>query len=319
MRRAVAGDFAALNGGGARVIATLDARLDEDPGPWAVERIRGRDYPHRVLKLACQVDFTVLIAPETMGTLAGLLTRMQEVGAGWLGSSLDAVGLAGNKERLAEWLDGRGIETPPCRRVSPAKGLPPDASYPAVLKPHDGAGTVDTYFIEDPASLPAPARSLVGSVLQPYVGGQPMSASFLVDSAGRAWPIAIGEQHITRAGGQFAYHGGRIPAAAQVDERPLVAAVESVPGLRGFVGVDFIWDATRRRTTVLEINPRPTTSVVGITRLLPPGLLAAAWIGACEPEAEGAALLPRLRRAVDRLAPISFDPSGNVLAAGGER
>src|SRR5438445_1071486 len=46
MRRAIAGDFAALEGGRARVIVTLDARLDDDPGPWTVVRIEARQYPH---------------------------------------------------------------------------------------------------------------------------------------------------------------------------------------------------------------------------------------------------------------------------------
>jgi hypothetical protein len=31
-------------------------------------------------------------------------------------------------------------------------------------------------------------------------------------------------------------------------------------------------------TTVLEINPRPTTSLVGLVHLLPPGALARAWL-----------------------------------------
>ena len=48
-------------------------------------------------------------------------------------------------------------------------------------------------------------------------------------------------------------------------------AVEAVEGLAGFVGVDFIWDEQSRHATILEINPRPTTSVVGLCRLLPRG------------------------------------------------
>jgi tyramine---L-glutamate ligase len=318
MRRAVAGEFAALHGGQARVIVTLDVRLEDDPGPWTVERVRGGDHPHRVLRVARDADFTVLIAPETRGILEGLTIGMQRIGARWLGSSIDAVELTRNKAALAKWLAVRGIDTPPCREVNPSRGLPSDATYPAVLKPIDGAGTFDTYFVEGPTRLPASARSLVGSLMQPYVEGQPMSASFLVDSAGRAWLIAIGEQHITREGEQFAYRGGRLPAPIEVDERPLTAAVESVPGLCGFVGVDFVWNRTRRRTTVLEINPRPTTSIVGITRLLPPGHLAAAWIDACDPESDGAALLPGLRELIHRQRPLSFDASGTVKAAGAQ-
>ena len=58
-------------------------------------------------------------------------------------------------------------------------------------------------------------------------------------------------------------------------------AVESVAGLRGFVGVDFFWEPELGEATVLEINPRATTSFVGLSRLLPAGHLAAAWLAAC--------------------------------------
>ena len=60
---------------------------------------------------------------------------------------------------------------------------------------------------------------------------------------------------------------GCLEALPQVE--PAVAAIE---GLRGFVGVDFIWDPERAHATILEINPRPTTSIVALCRLLASGL-----------------------------------------------
>ncbi len=106
------------------------------------------------------------------------------------------------------------------------------------------------------------------------------SASYLVDARGRAHLLAMGEQEIRVVNGQYAYLGGRIPSSVRLDDRALVAALASVPGLHGFVGIDFLHDPHGGRITVLEINPRPTTSLVGLTRLLPPGRLASAWIGA---------------------------------------
>ena len=89
-----------------------------------------------------------------MGVLEGLTRRLESIGARLLGSSPEAVALAGDKAALARQLAARGIDTPPCRIVNPREGLPPDAVYPAVLKPCDGAGSVDTYFVEDHRSLP---------------------------------------------------------------------------------------------------------------------------------------------------------------------
>jgi tyramine---L-glutamate ligase len=315
MRRAIAAEFAACHEGQARVIVTLDARLDEAPGPWIVARIEPSEAPSRVLDLAREADLTVLIAPETTGILADLTRRIQETGARLLGSGAEAIAMAGDKAALAEYLSARGIETPPCRLVRPCEGLPREADYPAVLKPIDGAGTVDTYFVDSAEGLPPSARQMSHAVLQPYVSGRPMSASFLIDTDGRAWMLGIGEQDIGISGGRFAYRGGRIPARSPLDERPIRSAAESVRGLRGFVGVDFLWDESRRQATVLEINPRPTTSIVGIVRLLPPGMLASGWIGAFEPGSSGESLLPELAELIRARPPISFDASGTVFAS----
>lgn len=318
MRRAIAGEFAALDGGRSRVIVTLDARLDDDPGPWEVHRIHGpREHRmRRVVQMAREADFTVLVAPETMGFLRDLTSMIQNAGGRVLGSSPGAVELAGDKLRLSGWLAERRIDTPPCRRVRPSLGLPPDAVYPAVLKPIDGAGAVDTFLVAEPEGLPPDARVRDCAILQPFQRGRPMSASFLVDGRGEPWLIAVGEQHVAVNAGRFEYIGGRLPAMTPVDEGPVRAAVASVPGLQGFVGVDFLWDDEARRTIVLEINPRPTTSLVGLAGILPPGHLAAAWIGAFEPESSRARGLPGLADLVRSCGPVSFGANGAIPGGG---
>ena len=170
--------------------------------------------------------------------------------------------LTGNKARLADWLQARGIATPSCRTVAPAEGLPPDASYPAVLKPVDGAGSVDTYRVAHDGDLPLTALAMPVALLQPFYAGIPISASFLA-AEDRAWLIGIGRQRTAIRGGRFAYQGGLIPVPCGRAEPLLRRAVESVAGLRGFVGIGFFWEPELGETTVLEINPRATTSFVG--------------------------------------------------------
>src|SRR5262249_23682987 len=153
---------------------------------------------------------------------------------------------------MADHLSARGIRTTPCRVIERGEALSCDATYPAVIKPIDGAGTLDTFFIEGPDDLPDSCRANDRAILQPYVIGKPMSASFLVDSVGRAWLLGIGEQNVVIRGGRFRYLGGRVPAGMSPDERPMRKAVESVRGLRGFVGVDFIWDEERQHATILD-------------------------------------------------------------------
>ncbi len=311
MRRAIAADCAALPGPGARVVVTVDARWPDDPGPWTTIRMDTGDSNQWLADVARRVDYTVLIAPETMGVLAGLALGLESAGARSLGCSARSMELTGNKARLADWLQARGIATSSCRTVVPAAGLPPDAPYPAVLKPVDGAGSVDTYWVAHAGDLPLTALAMPVALLQPFHAGIPMSASFLV-AEDRAWLIGSGRQRTAIREGRFVYLGGLIPVPCGQAESLLRRAVESVAGLRGFVGVDFFWAPQLGETTVLEINPRATTSFVGHSRLLPAGRLAAAWLAACGVPGYTCDLLENLAGLVRRQPPVCFDADGTI-------
>jgi tyramine---L-glutamate ligase len=310
MRRAIARDFAAISDGDLKVVMTLDARLPAEPGPWRVESIGPGEHDPRIRELCRTADFTVLVAPETRGILAAMTRDLEAAGARMLGSCAAAVDLTGDKARLAAHLERLGIETPPYSVVVPTGGLPELARYPAVLKPVDGAGSLDTFYLEGPADLSEDARQMPRALLQQFVPGDPMSASFLVSLEGRSWPIAIGRQRMEVRNGRFEYHGGEIPADCPGGADQVRAALATIEGLAGFVGVDFIWDAQSLRATILEINPRPTTSLVGLCRLLPPGLLGGAWLEACGPEPRDDELLESLAEEVQAREAVIFDAVG---------
>jgi predicted ATP-grasp superfamily ATP-dependent carboligase len=313
MRRAIAREFAASTTPLLRVVMTLDARLSDEPGPWTVARIGVRDHAHRLTELAQAADFTLLIAPETSGILARLTRDLHQAGARTLGSSTEAVALAGDKAQLAARLLSLGIDTPPVQTIVPASGLPAEAEYPAVLKPSDGAGSVDTFYLPSAGALPEDARALPSTLLQRFVPGLPMSACFLMTDAGRAWLVGMGIQRMARKGGRFVYQGGTLPVLRKRALPQVLRAVRAVPGLRGFVGVDFIWDAGNQHATILELNPRPTTSCVGLCRLLPPGTLARAWFQACEPSSVNLESLSGLSRIVHSQERISFTAGGEFI------
>jgi len=63
---------------------------------------------------------------------------------------------------------------------------------------------------------------------------------------------------------------------------------------------------------VLEINPRATTSFVGLSRLLPAGRLAAAWLAACGVPGYTCGLLEHLADLVRRQPPVCFDADGTI-------
>jgi predicted ATP-grasp superfamily ATP-dependent carboligase len=85
----------------------------------------------------------------------------------------------------------------------------------------------------------------------------------------------VGRQIIAQRSGRFAYEGGVVPHPLD-DEAEIISAVESVAGLLGWVGVDFVREESTGRIIVLEINPRVTTSYVG-WRAVHPSSRAIAW------------------------------------------
>ncbi|SIO66001.1 ATP-grasp domain-containing protein [Singulisphaera sp. GP187] len=281
MRRAIAADFAGLPG--IRVVMTLDDRLPDEPGPWTIFRVGGRTQESDTwARRAADADWTVLIAPETGGTLADCSRTLARRGGRSLGSTPEAIELAGDKLQLAAFLSDRGFPTPQSRRVVPSLPLPTDFPYPAVLKPIDGAGSVDTFLIPGPLLVPDEAKALPEALLQPFLPGVPSSATFLIGPERQARLIAIGRQRVEVQEGRFVYRGGILPDLEASPAPVLAEAVESIRGLRGLVGVDFLRDHERETVTILEINPRPTTSYVGLAQLLPPGRLAKAWIDIVE-------------------------------------
>lgn len=318
MRRALAAEFAAALGGTTRVIATLDSRLKDGHEPWSTVAIEPGSCLDQLREAAARADYTLLIAPETMGALERLTRAVEETGTRLLGSSTEAVALTADKAAMGRWFERHGVPTPSFRVVEPAKGPLAGWTHPAVLKPIDGAGSVDTFRIDDPNALPDEARGLASGLLQPLVSGEPMSASFLVSPDHGARLIVVGNQRIVVRGGRFEYQGGSLPAFCPGASPILTRAVESVPGLRGFVGVDFLWDANRGEINVLEINPRPTTSCVGLCRALSRGLLADAWLAGFDDPERWRDLIDRIAVEVDAAPVVRFDAGGWTILDGEE-
>ncbi len=126
--------------------------------------------------------------------------------------------------------------------------------------------------------------------------------------------IGVGRQSVVVQDGRLEYRGGTLPAHGVGSVPAVRRAVECVPGLRGFVGVDFLRDEASEEVTVLEINPRPTTSIVGLVRLLPAGRLARAWIDAVHGFAGGDSA--DLAAVVHRQNPLTFLADGTIRQDG---
>ncbi len=283
MRRALAADFAAIPG--VRVTMTLDHRLPGEPGPWEIVRVGPGEERLTLERLAGRADYTVLVAPESDHLHRDRALWVHRAGGRSLGSTAETIARVSDKARLGEELRQWGLLSPMTRRLGHTEALPSDFPYPAVLKPNDGAGAVRTFRVDGPGPFPDGAGEMVNVILQPFVHGHPMSVMALKGCDGATQVLGICRQRIEDAGGKLTYRGGSLEGPAP---GAIVEAVEVIgrqlPGLLGCFGIDYVQGPEGTAPTILEVNPRPTTSYVAFARCFGLGVVAGAWLSSIRGE-----------------------------------
>jgi predicted ATP-grasp superfamily ATP-dependent carboligase len=102
-------------------------------------------------------------------------------------------------------------------------------------------------------------------VVQPYQAGLAVSLSVLFKQ-GKGWLICCNQQQIDLQGQQFTLTACQVNyASAYLDYySELVSRIaETLPRLWGYIGIDLI-ETSEFGPLVLEINPRLTSSYIGI-------------------------------------------------------
>ena len=224
-------------------------------------------------------DAIWLVAPET----DGLLAQFQRLVAPerWLGCRAEAIAVAGSKRATAVRLAAQGVLTP--------LGFADDpATRRWVTKPDDGAGAVATLVHTDRSAArdELAARTCAGesAVLEAWVEGAALSLSLLCRHEGVEL-LSVNRQHIAvDAQGRLSFEGVSFEASAMNDPRRVVferlasQVARAIPGLRGTVGIDLVWHASRG-PVVIEVNPRLTCAYVGLSKALGRNL-AGEWLAA---------------------------------------
>lgn len=289
MLRAAVTDFLAA---GCEVMTCLDARVIESRehhtrlfGSGAdglqhakVERVEAGVSCEPVFeRLARSADAALVIAPETDGLLEAWARRLRDWNVRSLGCTPEAIAACSDKFALSHRLHRAGVQTPATRLgVGPIKQSDSGGeAYPAIVKPRFGAGCAATHVIRDASQFASlPRRN--DWITQPFAPGMAGSVAILV-RAGRATPLLVGEQTID-GDTTLAYGGGRIPVMG-LRATQIIAlaqrAIETVPGLNGFIGVDVVIGEFAHGDHVIEINPRLTVAYHGLRQLSKTNLAAA--------------------------------------------
>jgi predicted ATP-grasp superfamily ATP-dependent carboligase len=283
MIAALAADFAAI--AGARVTVLRDMRLGELPlrGCEVVEIQSAADWREEFDRRAAAANWTLVVAPEFDAILRDALRRARDAGGRLLNASDQFVDIAADKHRTAERLAAAGVPVPQAVLFdADEEKLPADFPYPGVLKPLDGAGSQHTLLVgaasDEPPPYPWPRR------LERFCTGRAASVAVLCGPNGRrALPPAF---QTLSADGRFTYLGGAIIDVPQLAARATalaMRALDALPPAAGYVGVDMVLgnDPDGREDVVVEVNPRLTTSYVGLRRAVRENL-AQAWVEVVE-------------------------------------
>jgi predicted ATP-grasp superfamily ATP-dependent carboligase len=279
MLRALVKDVAALSG--IDIMLVRDRRLgsiglaadcrmlDANEDPWAAWQQEIDD-----------VDAVWPIAPETGGALSRLSGLVVAAGRTLVGSRPPAVALTASKLATVEHLKASGIAAVPTvsARAAARNGLP-RSPQGWVVKPDDGAGAESTRLFrreDDLRGWLSVSEDVDDFIVQPYLPGVVASLSVLCRDGG-ARLLTCNRQEITVEGGSFRFRGcvvGGLESRRATFERVATAVAAAIPDLWGYVGIDFV--DTEEAPVVLEINPRLTTSYVGLKNAIginPAGLV----------------------------------------------
>lgn len=278
MLRAVATDLAGI--AGVELAIQLDRRTRAHDVPnCQVQRIgNAAEHDRSFQRLAGRADLTIVIAPELDQILLRKCQKVEKLGGRLLGPSSETVALLSDKFATSRRLANGGVRVPEMRLETLSRPAL-RSLLPAVVKPRFGAGSQDMRLIRTWGELDR--VSLGGKVLEAFCPGQPASVAALCGPRCTELLPAVAQQ--LSQDGRFQYLGGRLPisrslsptvAAGSATEQALHdraqhlvrGALRALPSTCGYLGFDLVLgDAPDgSQDFVIEVNPRLTTSYVGL-------------------------------------------------------
>lgn len=309
MFESLAEDFSRC--GDVEVLGCRDARLLERLPPRAgLAVVRSAAEERDVFeRLARAADAVIVIAPESGGALLERVAWAECFARSLWSPATEFVRIATDKQTTAARLLAAGVRAPRGIALTASEPLPCDFRYPAILKPRDGAGSQGVRRLAGADSRTERTESETWR-LEELCEGLAASIAVLTGPQGRMFLPALRQ----RLGGTsgFEYLGGDGPLDEFLQrraERLASAALDALPASCGYVGLDLVLgeSADGGDDFVIEVNPRLTTSYVGL-RALCAGNLADAWRSL----ATGAACHLSFG-----LGPLEFDADGHVITRQG--
>ena len=142
-----------------------------------------------------------------------------------------------------------------------------------IIKPIDGVACQGVQLVSSFNEFKENLKNNINNrdyiILQKYIPGKSCSVS-LISNGKKSIPISLNSQEISFNKNGLEYKGGQIPFNHKLKENAMHIAklvVESISGLKGYVGVDLMISDTNE-IFILEINSRLTTPFVALRQLI---------------------------------------------------
>ncbi len=271
MLRAVVSDLSEF----ARVTVPLDSRFDLDVDAAEVIPVSLTSPVYgQWVAAAKNCDAAIIIAPESDGILAKSVAMLRACGIDVIAGSGDFLRVASDKSQTAKCLLAAGVAHPLYITTTDSRYEQEIESFERfVVKPRDGCGTQEIQTFDSFKEAKTQLNDHV--ILQPWMPGAAISIALVASGTSQTFLPAV-SQKLERTSCEYA--GGCGPLdddsqrrAADLASRALAAMP---PTARGFVGFDLLLGECSSEDMVIEINPRLTTSYVGLRQMIHGNLAA---------------------------------------------
>lgn len=225
------------------------------------------------------VKATFVVAPELNGVLQSIVTQMEQLGVQSLNCPSEIIGQAANKAALIDHVKQLGLNVPKTCSFQTAyvnkDQTLREMDFPVAVKPVNSAGCGGLSVANSQEQVEAAINKIktfsptAQVLVQELINGIPASVS-LISTGATATPISLNGQDITLTtpSSESNYNGGMVPLDSSLKDTAFYTAkqvVESFKRLQGYVGVDLV--LTEEKVYVIEVNPRLTTSYVGLRKV----------------------------------------------------
>jgi predicted ATP-grasp superfamily ATP-dependent carboligase len=284
MLRTLIADFKAA---GHSVTTTLDPRISGLNPPIKADSIllvsSSQKVEEKFLQILSKVDAAYIVAPETDNMLSSLVELVEHTGLTSLNCPAKTIKKVSNKIAFHESLKRNGILVPKAltfnvqdRAKEIGQIIRDKINFPVLFKPSTGVSCYGLSVVRNKKQVSAALRKIRSEtsgkefLVEELINGTAASVS-LFSINGKSVPASLNRQEvlIETPEGSSTYMGGWVPFDNPLQNEAFDMAkriVELFPDLCGYIGIDFV--LTEREAVAIEVNPRLTTSYIGLRRVI---------------------------------------------------